>query len=48
MAEFVYNNTPSTLTSLSPFFANYGYHPPAYNPPVEPRAQNPVNQHYAH
>jgi len=27
LAEFAYNNTPSTTTSVSPFFANKGYHP---------------------
>jgi hypothetical protein len=26
-AEFVYNNTQSSSTLISPFFANYGYHP---------------------
>jgi len=26
-AEFAYNNTPSATTSVSPFFANKGYHP---------------------
>jgi hypothetical protein len=26
LAEFVYNNAPSTTTSLSPFYANKGYH----------------------
>ena len=25
--EFAYNNTPSTTTGVSPFFANKGYHP---------------------
>jgi len=27
LAEFAYNNAPSTTTSVSPFFANKGYHP---------------------
>ena len=27
LAEFAYNNTPSTTTGVSPFFANKGYHP---------------------
>ena len=26
-AEFAYNNTPSSTTGISPFFANKGYHP---------------------
>ena len=48
MAKFVYNITPSALISLSPFFVNYKYHPLIYNPPAEPRARNPINQHYTH
>ena len=27
MAEFQYNNTQSSTTSMSPFYANYGFHP---------------------
>jgi len=27
LAEFAYNNVPSTTTGVSPFFANKGYHP---------------------
>jgi hypothetical protein len=27
IAEFSYNNTPSSTTGLSPFFANKGYNP---------------------
>ena len=27
LGEFAYNNTPSTTTGISPFFANKGYHP---------------------
>jgi len=27
LAEFAYNNAPSTTTGVSPFFANKGYHP---------------------
>src|SRR5215471_7608257 len=27
LAEFAYNNAPSTTTGISPFFANKGYHP---------------------
>ena len=26
LAEFAYNNTPSAMTGVSPFFANKGYH----------------------
>ena len=27
LAEFAYNNSPSTTTGISPFYANKGYHP---------------------
>ena len=27
LAKFTYNNSPSTTTSVTPFFANKGYHP---------------------
>ena len=27
LAKFTYNNTPSSTTGISPFFANKGYHP---------------------
>jgi len=27
MAEFLYNNSITTATGLSPFYANYKYHP---------------------
>jgi len=27
LAEFTYNNAPNATTSISPFFANKGYHP---------------------
>ena len=47
MAEFAYNNTLHTSTSVTPFFANYGFHPrfsiaiPAsfVNPSAEERAR---------
>jgi len=45
LAEFVYNNAKSASTGMSPFYANYGYHPRATlkvlpdqrheNPPAE-------------
>jgi transposase InsO family protein len=45
-AEFIYNNTTHASTSISPFFANYGFHPrfsleiigDSVNPSVEERA----------
>ena len=46
-AEFAYNNAESTATRMTPFYANYGYHPVASNPP-DPSARNPASENYAH
>jgi len=32
MAEFAYNNSTTNATGISPFYANYGFHPTATNP----------------
>ena len=32
MAEFAYNNSTTTTLGISPFYANYGFHPTATNP----------------
>jgi len=34
MAEFAYNNSVTTGNGMSPFFANYGFHPGAVDPPT--------------
>jgi transposase InsO family protein len=47
MAEFAYNNSVTTATGLSPFYANYGYNPNGSNPSVT-GARNPASQAYAH
>ena len=47
MAEFAYNNTKSTSTGMTPFYANYGFHPAAHNHPTE-APRNPGAQLYAH
>ena len=45
MAEFIYNNAQTSTTGITPFFANYGYHPLSYNPqttntyPVNPASK---------
>ena len=47
MAEFTYNNSTTMGNGMSPFYANYGFHPPAMNPATtEPL--NPASQIYAH
>jgi transposase InsO family protein len=47
MAEFAYNNSATRATGISPFYANYGMHPPATNPP-EDEPRNPASTAYAH
>jgi len=47
MADFAYNNSTTTGNGMSPFYANYGFHPVAMDPPItEPF--NPASQVYAH
>ena len=47
VAEFAYNNSVTTVNSMSPFYANYGFHPVAMGPvPAEPL--NPASKAYAH
>jgi transposase InsO family protein len=47
LAEYVYNNSFSTATGLSPFYANYGYHPRTNWPPTE-APRNPGSALYWH
>jgi hypothetical protein len=47
MAEYCYNNSVTTATQLSPFYANYGYHPRT-NWPIEMESKNPASKNYAH
>ncbi|KAA8633036.1 hypothetical protein SMACR_09896 [Sordaria macrospora] len=46
-AEFACNNTISSSTGISPFYANYGYHPASHNPP-DGAPRNPGSRLYAH
>jgi hypothetical protein len=40
MAQFAYNSADTSTTKVSPFYANYGYEPEAYQEPLEgPEAQ---------
>ena len=47
LAEYAYNNSATTATQISPFFANYGFHPWT-NRPVEKESKNPASRNYAH
>jgi len=47
MAEFAYNNSTTVGNGMSPFYANYGFHPIAGNPaPMGPL--NPASKAFAH
>jgi len=47
MAEFAYNNSTTTGNGMSPFYANYGFHPVATGPrSMEPF--NPASRVYAY
>jgi hypothetical protein len=49
VAEFAYNNAKGASTKMTPFFANYGYHPAAHNPTeLRTIARNPASRLYAH
>jgi hypothetical protein len=45
LAEFVYNNTQNASTRVSPFFANYEYHP-CCTVTVATGSANPVADHF--
>jgi len=47
MAEFAYKNSVTIGNGMTPFFANYGFHPATVNPPVE-EPLNPASTVYAH
>jgi len=47
MAEFAYNNSVTMGNGITPFYANYGFHPAATNPPTE-GPLNPASTVYAH
>jgi len=47
MAEFAYNNSVTTGNGMSPFYANYGFHPVAMNP-ASTEPLNPASKIYPH
>jgi transposase InsO family protein len=47
LAEYAYNNSFASVTGLSPFYANYGFHPRT-NWPTAEQPRNPGSEHYAH
>ena len=49
MAEFAYNNSVTMGNKVSPFYANYGFHPRTLDPPSENEEPlNPASTAYAH
>jgi transposase InsO family protein len=47
LAEYSYNNSVTTATQMSPFYANYGFHPRT-TWPVEVESKNPASKVYSH
>ena len=47
MAEYAYNNSMTTATGMSPFYANYGYHPETTTP-VNTPILHPGSNVYTH
>jgi len=47
MAEFAYNNSITMGNGMSPFYANYGFHPVSSNPAAT-GPLNPASKLYAH
>ena len=46
MAEFSYNNSQHSSTTLSPFYANYGFHPRMSLLPPSPNSPTPAADSY--
>ena len=46
MAEFSYNNSKHSATTLSPFYANYGFHPRMSLLPSSPDSPTPAADSY--
>lgn len=42
LAEFAYNNMPHSATTVSPFFANKGYHPRSIFTPADTQVHSPA------
>ena len=46
LAEFSYNNSKHSATTLFPFFANYGFHPSMSLLPTDPDSKTPAAGSY--
>jgi len=47
MAEYTYNNSKHSATTISPLYANYGFEPRT-TWPMEVQFRNPVSEMYGH
>jgi hypothetical protein len=47
MAEYVYNNSLTTATEMSPFFATFGFDPQTYCP-IEAEEKNAASRNYVY
>jgi len=48
MAEFAYNNSVITGNGVTPFYANYRFHPATLDPPNHEEPLNPASTVYGH
>ena len=46
MAEFSYNNSKHSATTLTPFYTNYGFHPQIFLLPPSPNSKTPAADSY--
>ena len=46
LAKFSYNNSKHSATFLTPFFANYGFHPKMSLLPLSPDSPTPTTDSY--
>ena len=46
MAEFPYNNSKHSATTMTPFYANYGFHPQMSLLPPSPSSSTPAADSY--
>ena len=47
VAEFAYNNSESSATKMTPFYANFGFHPRS-SWPTDKGSRNPYSQQLVH
>jgi hypothetical protein len=48
LAEFAYNNSTTRAHGITPFYANYGYHPSSVTTPIETNILSGSSVAYGH